>query len=302
MKARNNIKYKFDCRTNFDISKFSEYISALSNNGFSEIELTGRRIRDNRLKRQQKECVDIIHDNGLKAVLYTGIFGAEDLTYNPEFEKYSQRDKLGNILSYRNTKKTAMMCPESDYLTEIMIPEITDVLLNSNFDEIFVDIPWIMKGGCYCSNCNGDGSVENNQNIVRNNLEIFSNVIHIADVRISVNVSAPGIYNNFSSGANIENLLGICDHYLTEWNPLRWNMPVKTIGKIVEKAKSMTDSPIYHATTCSDKGKKVYDYGTLCELFCEIYKSGAIPRVAVANIDIVGKALSDSYAKFKSLT
>ena len=222
--------------------------------GATEIEHSGRRLSSIQ-KQRTKDIISIIHDEGLKAILYTGPFGRNT------FEQYAQRDK----------NKLSLMCPSSDYIDKVLLPELQDVL--DGYDGIFFDMPWIAKGGCYCNYCDG-----NNKKTVRNAL---IKIVGTLNVKTSVNAGAPKIHNEFPS-SHIDNLNGIFDEYVNEWNPLRWNQKVTVVKKTIKYARDVTHKKVYHETTCTVKNGKIYSVDLLSDLFSEIMIAGATPRLGIS--------------------
>ena len=275
MAFRNYIAHKFNLYSPIDLKQFQTFIKRLNQIGTTEIELVGRRLTP--IQRQRtKDLTSIIHDEGMKVILYTGPFGKDN------YKEYAQRDKNNNPLS--------LMCPSSKYIDNILLPELNNVL--EFYDGLFLDMPWIMKGGCYCNNCDGD-----NEKNVRDGLKKIRNSINI---RTSINAGAPTIHNEHPS-AHIDNIKGIFDEYVTEWNPLRWNQKVSIIKEVIEYAKKATNKKIYHATTCTDKQGKIYPLDVLTNLFTTIISAGAIPRLGIAfnneGLNTIGKAMEIAYSR-----
>lgn len=252
---RNYVAHKFNVHSPINLKEFKEYMSILKQTGASEIELAGRRL--NALQRQRKnDLVNIIHDVGMRAVLYTGPFGTDT------YKEFAQRDKHNNPLS--------LMCPRSGYVQKVFLPELESVI--DNFDEVFFDMPWIDKRGCYCSHCEDE-----NETSVRDALQ---NIVEEIPIKTSVNACAPKIHNEYPS-ANMYVLGGLFDNYVTEWNPLRWNQHPSILRRSIGYVQRITGKNGYHATTCTDKKGKIYELNDLAKLFRVILSTGAKPRLGI---------------------
>jgi len=298
---RNNMDYsKFNFKRKFDLKEYQNYVQKLKECGAIEIEHVGRYLKYPIQRERVKEAIKIVHDLEMKAILYSGIFGTEDIRNNQNFVKYAQKNKEGKILSYGDMGEiTAMMCPSSEYVKQVVIPQINHTLDYANYDGIFLDIPWIMYGGCFCDNCEPIRKEDKgNAEIVRKGLENFVQDIKksFPNVKISVNASAPTIYNHDYHGAEMENLANLFDEYVTEWNPFRFNQNVQTVTRCITKAKELSSGKFYHATTCTDGKRKIYSAKKLGTLFSAILKGGASPRLGVAfpihQLDIIKEAWS----------
>lgn len=290
-----NINARYSPHKGVFMDDYACYVTAVKRAGASRIVHAGHEL-DEKKRERLENMVNIVHDAGLKAVLYTGVFGTEDLMKKPELEKWAQRDKDDNILGYNGARSSAMMCPVSPYAADYLLPRIENTAA-LDFDGIFIDIPWIMKGGCYCSNCDehrmkGMG----NDRLVRLGLGEFVNRIRetFPKLRLAVNASAPGIYDHRWHGANIGNLNGLFDEYVTEWNPLRWCRGVDDITKCIAEAKKKAHGESFHATTLTDSSGRMYDGGRIALLFGAILNGGAKPWLGIAcpeeQMKIVGKA------------
>jgi len=283
---RNYLHDKFNFYNKFSMDVYKAYIEELHNTGAIEIEHAGRDLRYEKQRKRASEAIDAIHDFEMNAILYTGAFGTENVLINPGFEKYAQRNEQSKILGYGKLNlKTSMMCPASDYVDEITIPKLLSTLEWADYDGMYIDIPWILKGGCYCRNCDDiEGErIDKNERIVRIGLEKIVQAVKKKhpEIKISVNASAPTIHNNQYTGASIENLKGIFDEYVTEWNPYRWKQPVEIVEKCIKAAKDITNARIYHATTCTDGLGRIYSEERLSKLFAAIISNGATPRLGV---------------------
>ncbi len=280
---RNHIHHLYNLYSDFSIGSYREYVSSLKDIGASEIEHAGRALRYGSQRDRLKEVSSLLHDMDMKLILYTGIFGGENLSSNPLFESYTQRSSEGKILCYGNSQRQAMMCPSSPYVSTYLIPQVLDALSVGKIDGIFLDIPWIMRSGCYCSNCSDvKASGATNSAIVRKALEDFVGTIksEFPSVSIGVNASAPGINNNSSSGGHIDNLSGIFDEYVTEWNPYRWNQKPEAVGRCIALAKEKVQGKLYHSTTLT-KDNKLLEREKMKSLFSAIFGAGAIPRLSI---------------------
>jgi len=269
MTFRNYLSHKFNLKTNFNLKKYELYIKQLKEIGATEIEHAGRRL-SNIQKQRKNDVIKILHDNGLKAILYTGPFGKD------KNEKYAQRDK--------NNKPLSLMCPSSNYIKDILLPELFDVM--ENYDGIFFDMPWVDKRGCYCNNCGGKPDVQNALEKITNSL----------DINLSINSGAPKIHNVHPE-AHITKLNNF-DEYVTEWNPYRWNQPVSIIKNSITFAKELTNKKIYHATTVTDRNGNILSNDKLSSLFKHIYGAGATPRLGIGfnekGLKLIGKALFEN--------
>jgi hypothetical protein len=275
MAFRNYLSQKFNLHSPINLKEYRAYIRCLKMAGATEIEHSGRRLSSIQ-KQRTKDIISIIHDEGLKAILYTGPFGKDT------FEQYAQRDK--------NQKPLSLMCPSSEYIDKVLLPELNEVL--EGYDGIYFDMPWIAKGGCYCNHCNG-----NNKTNVRNAL---IKIVGTLNIRTSVNAGAPKIHNEFPS-SHIDNLNGIFDEYVTEWNPLRWNQRLSVVRKTIEYAREITHKKVYHATTCTDKRGKIYSVDLLADLFSIILIAGASPRLGISfyekGLNKVREAMDIAYSR-----
>lgn len=255
MVFRNYVGHKYNLHSKINLKEFQNYLKLLKKTGATEIELSGRRLT-NLQKQRTKDVTSIIRDEGLSPILYSGPFGVDN------FKEYAQRDKENNPLP--------LMCPSSKYIDNVFLPELNELIIN--YDGVFFDMPWIMKNGCYCNNCDGD----NDKNV----REGLKKIVDSIDIKTTVNACAPKIHNEYPS-AHIDNLKGIFDEYLTEWNPLKWNQSVSIIKSSIEYAKRVTDKKIYHATTCTNRNREIYPIKTLSNLFRTIIASGATPRLGI---------------------
>ncbi|MBT4540972.1 hypothetical protein HOC35_05655 [Candidatus Woesearchaeota archaeon] len=303
---RNNMDYsRFKFRSDFNMGSYRKYIRKLKESGAIEIEHVGKNLQKRKQRQRAKEAIKAIHDQDMKAILYTGIFGGINISGDSELRRFAQRNKDGKILSYQNGgEASAMMCPSSKYIEHFVIPQINRTLEFADYDGIFLDIPWIMHGGCDCNNCyelredqeaEGKSNNEINAANVRHGLEKFVKEMkkNHPYVKISINASAPTIYTHKWHGAEIDNLAGLFDQYVTEWNPLRTRQNVSVVTRCIEKAietvegiekiEGIQQTPeFYHATTCTDGNRKVYPAEKLSGLFHAILEGGALPRLGVA--------------------
>jgi hypothetical protein len=324
---RNNMdSSRFNFRVPFRISQYKEYIAALKESGAIEIEHVGKNLRVSKQRQRVKDSIQVIHDLEMKAILYTGIFGSIDVRNSGELKKMVQRDLFENVLSYgKKGKGTAMMCPSSDYVEKVVLPQINKTLKFAAYDGIFLDIPWIMYGGCFCDNCHdvreennseGKNQAETNAANVKQGLERFVSAIKKdhPDLKISVNVSAPTVYRHSYHGAEIENLAGLFDQYVTEWNPLRVNQQVSVVTKCVKKAIEVVEETetveeiqknpeFYHATTCTNLSGKIYPAEKLSRLFYAILNGGALPRLGIAfpsqQLEVIKEAWESAVEKYQ---
>jgi len=283
---RNFIHNKYNLHTNFNLNEYKHYLTKLKEIGVTEIEHAGSNLTYFSQKTRLKDVIDINHDLGLKFVFYTGVFGTENIRHNKQMEKWVQRNKNGNLLSYENAgTKSAMMCPASSYVDEVTIPYLLEIINTSPIDKMFFDIPWIMPNGCYCSNCHKINQKElSKEIIVRKALKKIVKTIkdYNQNIKIGVNAGAPTIHNNKFSGAHIDNLKGIFDEYITEWNPYRWNQNVKNVSRCIKYAKNSVQGTLLHATTFTDKKGKMYSKDKYIKLFSAIIKEYASPRLGIS--------------------
>jgi hypothetical protein len=95
------------------------------------------------------------------------------------------------------------------------------------------------------------------------------------DVALGINASAPTIHNDHPR-SHIDELAGLFDEYVTEWNPLRWGQPPSIVGGAIDYASE--HGRVLHATTATMKG--VVHRG-LGDLLREIVAHGATPRLGI---------------------
>ena len=93
------MSHRFNLLGPIDLDDYKKYIQSLRSIGCTEVEHSGIHLRFPTQKTRAREIVDIIHQEQLTAVLYTGIFGTVNLNNHPQLQKYAQRDKNNNILS-----------------------------------------------------------------------------------------------------------------------------------------------------------------------------------------------------------
>ena len=296
---RNFVHDKYNIHFSFNLKDYTSFLHELKNIGVNEIEHAASNIKYSSQEKRLKEVTNIIRDLGLVSVLYTGVFGVEDLKSNPSLLKYAQRSFKGDVLSF-NGLRSAMMCPSSNYIDEYSIPKVSSLLSLNTFDKVFIDIPWIMKGGCFCNNCYNGEIKKSNDESARGGLEKFTNALKLvkSDVKISVNASAPTIHNNKYSGAHIDNLVGLFDEYVTEWNPYRWNQKSTILKNCISYAKSKTNKDVFHATTLTNRKGELYSKDEYVALFKDIFNSGANLRLGIGfsgeTLSFIGSAITDS--------
>src|SRR3989344_7084891 len=136
-----NINARYSPHKKMIMKDYERYVKAVKSAGASRIVHAGHEL-DEKKKERLENMVNVVHGAGLKAILYTGVFGTEDLMKKPELEKWAQRDKDGNILGYDGAVSSAMMCPVSPYAVDYLLPRIEETAA-LDFDGIFIDIPWI---------------------------------------------------------------------------------------------------------------------------------------------------------------
>jgi len=324
---RNNMDAsRFNFRIPFRILEYKEYITALKNSGAIEIEHVGKNLKVRKQIQRVKDSVKAIHDLEMKAILYTGIFGSINVRRIRELKKMAQINIFENVLGYgKKGDRAAMMCPSSEYIERVMIPQINQTLDFAAYDGVFLDIPWIMHGGCFCDNCydlreekasEGKTQIEINAINVRQGLERFVAAIKKdhPDLKIGINASAPGIYRHSYHGAEIENLAGLFDQYVTEWNPLRVRQRASIVTNCVEKTIETVEATetfpgvqqnpeFYHATTCADPAGNIYPVNSLSRLFHAILIGGALPRLGVAfgneGLDVIKEAWESAKERYE---
>jgi hypothetical protein len=280
------------------ICGYKEYLLCLKETGFTEIEHAGSHLKYASQRNRLKNAVEEIHTQSMKAYFYTGVFGTKNLHQNKELMPFAQRDKHGNILGYLGKDlKTAMMCPTSDYVDHVIIPKLLDRMHLAQFDGVFFDIPWVMKSGCYCTNCKDlRANGANNAILVRNSLLRIVSVLRTEHplLSICINASAPTIHDNRYSGGHSDNLKGIFDEYLTEWNPYRWNQDVSVVSRCIDYAAGIVNGRLLHATTATNRLGKMYTIEQYVRLFSAILNGGATPRLGIGfpekQLRIIGDA------------
>ncbi len=267
---------------NTDPLVYEEHLKALKDSGAVRI-VHGRSNEKGRLS----DMIASIHKLEMQAVCYTGVFGTENISVNTSLEQWTQRNDKGVFLDYGGVgnKGTAMMCPVSPYVESYLAPNVIDVVQSCGFDAIFIDIPWIMEGGCYCGNCHDlRTSGADNSILVRTGLKKFIEMVkaEIPDIKIGVNASAPGIYSHYWHGAEIENLSGLFEEYITEWNPFVFGNEPEIVTECILKAREKVNGDFYHATTCTEEDGKPYSMDKMVALLSAILKGGALPWLCFA--------------------
>ena len=282
---RNYVHDQFNVHTPFYFASYAKYLKSLKDIGVNEIEHAGSNIKFTTQRERLKNAVEEIHNSGMRAYLYTGVFGSENLNHHRKLESFAQRDKHGNVLSYSGKSlKTAMMCPASGYTENVITPRLLDRIQLARFDGLFCDIPWIMKSGCYCDNCKTQKEEgADNAMIVRNALIKIVSALKKENPSISIciNAAAPTIHDNSLSGGHIDNLIGIFDEYLTEWNPYRWNQNVSIVSRCIEYAGKTVNGRLVNATTLTTRQGEMYTSDQYMKLFSSILQGGATPRLGV---------------------
>lgn len=278
-----NISRKYNPARCKSLIAYSDYLNELISAGATRIVHSGYGSETKR--KQLREMLHVIREKCMVPILYMGVFGTENLESNPFLEKWAQRNTQFKALGYGGSRKSAMMCPVSPYVSSYLLPKVLEVINECDINNIFLDIPWIMKGGCHCGNCyqlRQHGA--DNARLVRLGLEQFVNAIRaeFPCMRIAVNASAPGIYSHRWRGAEIENLGGLFDEYVTEWNPFRWRQKPDVITRCVREARKRVQGKFYHATTLTDKDGKMYDTSRIADLFMAILRGGALPWLGIA--------------------
>ncbi len=282
---RNYIHDKFNVHFRFDFNSYVKYLHQLKETGFTEIEHAGSHLKHLNQRNRLRNVVKEIHAQGMMAYFYTGVFGTENLYQNKELMPYAQKDEYDNILGYTGKSLvTAMMCPASGYTDNVIIPRLIDRIQLAKFDGLFFDIPWVMKSGCYCKNCQ-DQKEEGADNavIVRKALLKIVTALkkEYPSLSICINASAPTIHDNRYSGGHIDNLTGVFDEYLTEWNPYRWKQDVSIVSRCIEYAGKTVNGRLLHATTVTTRQGRMYAFEQYVRLFSAILKGGATPRLGV---------------------
>ncbi|MBN2053256.1 hypothetical protein JW756_07160 [Candidatus Woesearchaeota archaeon] len=279
--------FKFNAYTErqYYEKNFPVYIKELKKTGAERIVIHRPRPFLEQHKERLENMSARIQYEEIKPVLYTGIFGTENIIENKFLLPWVQRNKNGELLSYMNGgARSAMMCPASPYVTDYLAPRVVESARAANAKSIFLDIPWIMKGGCYCSNCKDiRESGGDNKKIVRQGLERFVNTIkkEIPGISLGVNSSAPGIYLHAWHGAEINNFKGLFEEYITEWTPYQWGQKPEVVTKCILNARGKAEGKFYHATICKDNNKNLYPADKLSALFKAILDGGALPWLCV---------------------
>jgi hypothetical protein len=302
---RNNLDKRYSLYDHIDTAAYEKYINYWKDNGLSEIEHSGRKLSMIKLQTQASKIMDIIHSHNLKSVLYTGIFGTENLHTNHELKEFAQKGSDGNILCYNNSAiASAMMCPSSRYLDDHMIPQIWNTIKKIDFDKIFIDIPWIMSNGCFCDNCIQQRSHGlTDDEILHNGIEKVISCLknEFPWISFGINVSAPMIYTPKVITPKIERLKGLIDEYVTEWNPYRWNQDPDIIVDCIKHVKRNIEGRVYHATTLSNREGVLLSEERLENLFYHILKNGAGLRIgcglSIEKISLVGTAYKKALEK-----
>ena len=276
MAFRNYVHHRFNPYRRLDLHSFEQYVDILVKGGGTEVEFGGRRAQPKRLQ----AMVNIVHRAGARAVLYTGVFGTEDVRSSPGLKAWAQRRADGSIAGYAGAgERAALLCPSSPYVEEIAVPEIVHAVRIAGFDEVFVDIPWLATGHP-CANCASErtGGADDAA-IVRNALERATPLFRasLPSTWLSVNASAPSVHDAHPGG-HISNPAGLFDAYVTEWNPYRWCQSVGVIGRVVDAARQYVSQPLYHATTLTGRDGKLFDEAQVRSLAHVIRSAGATPR------------------------
>ncbi len=295
---RNYIHDKFNVHGRFDFASYKKYLLSLKETGFTEVEHAGSHLKYASQRNRLKNAVEEIHTHGMKAYFYTGVFGTENLYQNKELMPFAQLDQHGNILGYAGKSLvTAMMCPASGYIDHVILPKLLDRMHLAHFDGMFFDIPWVMKSGCYCANCKDQReNGANNAILVRNALLRIVSALkkEHPSLSICINASAPTIHDNRYSGGHIDNMKGVFEEYLTEWNPYRWKQDVSIVSKCIEYAGKTVKGRLLHATTVTNRQGRMYTKEQYVKLFSVILKGGATPRLGVGfpanQLQVIGDA------------
>jgi hypothetical protein len=231
-------------------------------------------------------CINL-HKIGYKIIMYTGTWGCVDLEQNKSMLGWAQRDKNGNPLGYNNSMRGGMLCPISPYIDTVLIPWIVKIIYRSPINTIFFDIPWIMKGGCYCEYCKKqrDEGLSNNE-IVRYALQKLTRSLKtkLADIKLAINAGAPGINTDNWTGGHISNLTGLFDEYVTEWNPFYWGQSASVISESISHARSICGAKISHATTITNRTGTILTKEQLRYLFHAIVSEKAEPWITLFSI------------------
>jgi len=300
---RNFLHYRFNLHTNFDLRAYERYLVALRSCGVTEIEHAAQHIVTRTQEERVRRVVDIIHEQGLKAILYTGVFGTEGAA---RFRQWAQRDENGQILGYGGKGwRTAMMCPASPYPVEVTLPQLTRLLGLADFDGIFIDIPWFLRDTCYCSHCTAPRQRgADNAAIVRASLETIVATLkqEKPELRLAVNASAPTIHDNRYNGAHIDNLAGLFDEYVTEWNPYRWRQPPTILVRSLLYAHQAVTGRLLHATTMTTRGGgRPYSLDNYTSLFSAILAGGATPRLGITFPEELLQLVGEAWRRARAL-
>lgn len=252
-----------------------------------------------------KLMISSLREIGYQVIMYTGVWGGVDLMQSRNLWDWAQRDKADNPLGYRGSLRSGMLCPESPYIAEVLIPEISELIDYCEFHGVFFDIPWIMKGGCLCKWCRkSKDSGGTNGDIVR--IALGSLITNLRqrwpNLDFAVNASAPGLNHDKWSGGHLSNLADIFDEYVTEWNPYRWNQKPHVVANCLSEAKRITTGRFSHATTLTDRYGKLLSGDQIQSLFFAILSQAANPWISVNFNDRALDAIFNAYvlAKYNS--
>ena len=266
----------FNVRTPFSMDAFRQHVALLVRGGASEVELSGRVLQHRSQRERMTACVDVIHAEGALAVLYSSALGSDS---RAEHRRYAQRSATGEALGYLGSSRALMMCPCSPYVS-VAARETGEAVARYGFDKVFIDIPWILRGGCFCTWCTAEREAGvSRDGRIRQGLQTYRTVLHAhAAVPIGANVGAPTIHREAPAPAALE---GVVDELVTEWNPFRWGSGVGVVRSILKATPRWPGASLFHATTCTDRQGQPIPREQLVALFAEIWAGGATPRIGV---------------------
>ena len=211
-----------------------------------------------------RNFVVLSKNEGFETALYTGPFGTEKpdiLRQNPWMRAWQQRSKDGKPLTYRGL---LFFCPNSPYLQEYRGPIIESILERCPFDWVFFDIPWFLKGGCYCKYCLSE------RNAGKKSFKQKSLRVALANFVLRLKTRFPHLKFAVNTGCNIimkhlawncvtpEVFSGIFEEMVTEYNtPSGKEKEISKCLKIVNER--IGGVSLSHAFFIESNGKFDYD-------------------------------------------
>ena len=207
-------------------SNFDNLLSLLKSAGVTRVVFPLHWDVEKNLKNTCK-MVSIAQNQGLETVLYTGPFGTEKLDLfkkYPYMRDWQMKNKDGKPITYDGLP---FFCPNSPYLEEYRGPIIMEILNTCTFDWVFFDLPWFLRGGCYCKYCRskGDpGEVTFKQRSLRYALSNF--VLKLKNkfphVKLAANIGCGHVIKSLSwTSATPEVFSGLFEEMVTEFTPRR---------------------------------------------------------------------------------